>query len=353
MLLSRARIVVGGVVALAVTVMAACVPKAGPVDYPIPPGISASFSPSQRAATTTFGDLFCEVLGEFSGWQPCATYVQDAAASAPPIPSTISTDWTLLLVGGLGAECFAPKVETFKDAADHLATHGITSHRIPVAGFGTTDANAQTIRDFVVARNEPKFIALTHSKGAADFMRAMEKFPGDMTRVQALITVAGAVGGSWLADDLAALNEAIGGAIGQACLPAVQALSANGIDSMRRQTRQEYLARVEHTWRAYSISAVSTKDQTSKALQKLWQRLLPYGLEQDSQVMEREAIVPGGRYLGRALGDHLAVAFPFSTTPNLPASVHEQFNRNAYPRPALIEAAVRYVIDDLIANPPP
>jgi pimeloyl-ACP methyl ester carboxylesterase len=347
----RTRIVVGGAVALAVAGLAACVPKAGPVNYPIPPGVSASYPPSARAASGEFAKMYCSVLAEFSGWQGCSTYLR--MDTVPPVQTlpTLSTDWTLLFVGGLGAECFAPKVITFQDAADHLATHGITSHRIPVAGFGTTDANAQTIRDFVVARNEPKFIAITHSKGAADFMRALEKFPGDLTRVQALVTVAGAVGGSWLADDLAALNAVIGNALGQACLPATAAMAPNGIDSIRRRNRQEYLASVEHNWRAYSIAAVSVAGNTSKGLKKMWERLLPYGLEQDSQVMEREAIVPGGRYLGRAFGDHLAVAFPFSTTPNLPSAVHDLFNKNIYPRPALIEAAVRYVIDDLIANP--
>lgn len=334
--------------------LSGCVPKAGPVNYPIPPGVSRSFSPSELQASVTYAQTFCSVLAEgaFSGdnWQACNTYVRmPSAQPAQPLPS-MPTDWTLLLVGGLGAECFAPLgLTAFKDAADHLATHGLTSLVIPVAGFGTTETNAQTIRDFVAARTASKFIAIAHSKGAADVMTAMTQFPGDMSQVEALITVAGAVGGSWLADDLAALNELIGDALAQACIPE-RGLTETGIDSMRRRKRQEYLAQHEHPWRAYSISAAATEATISKALKPLWERLLPYARENDSHLVEREAIVPGGTFLGRALGDHLAVAFPISTSA-VPERLRDLFNHNRFPRPALIEAAVRFVIADLQANP--
>lgn len=328
---------------------------ARPVTYPIAPGISASFPPSQLSASTQYAQTFCSVLAEpaFAGdsWATCDRYVRMPAPSSPSALGAIPTDWTLLLVGGLGAECFAPEVTVFADAASHLANqHGINSHRIPVAAFGTSANNAQAIRNHVATLTEPKFIAVVHSKGAADVMEAIASFPTQMSRVEAVITVAGAVGGSWLADDLAPLNALIGRALSRSCVPAAT-LTVNGIDSMRRETRQEFLAQTEPVWRAYSISAVSGENNTSRALEPLWKRLLPYALEQDSHIVEREAMVPGGVYLGRALGDHLAVAFPFSSTPGVPQRIRNMFDHNRFPRPALIEAAVRVVIDDLQANP--
>lgn len=334
--------------------LAACT-WAGPLTYEIPPGVSTSFSPTQLQASANYSQAFCSVLAEAGlpgTWGACNQYVKMPSALPPQALPAMSTDWTLLLVGGLGAQCFAPAVTVFKDAADHLGTaHGLTAHVIQVAGFDTTDANAQTIRDFVAGRTEPKFIAITHSKGAADLMTAIAKFPSDMARVQALITVAGAVGGSYLADKLAPLMAGAGELITDACQPPAAGLTATGFDSMTRKVRQDYLAATAHTWRAYAISAVATEATISKALKPLWERLLPYARENDSHMVEREAIVPGGTFLGRALGDHLAVAFPFSTTPNLPNRLYDMFNRNVFPRPALIEAAVRFVIADLQANP--
>ena len=102
-------------------------------------------------------------------------------------------------------------------------------------------------------------------------------------------------------------------------------------------------------WRAYSISAVSTKDNTSEVLMPLWKRLGPYTKEHDSHILERETIVPGGRFLGRAKGDHWAVAMPFYG--KVSEDALKIINHNKFPRPALIEAAVRIVAEDLKAHP--
>ena len=178
-------------------------------------------------------------------------------------------------------------------------------------------------------------------------MVALEKYPGDLEKVKALITVAGAIGGSFLVDDFAALNEKVLRKLSLPC-PAPRAAD-NGIHSMRRQNRQEYLARIEPMWRAYSISAVSEKANTSKVLMPLWKRLGPYAKEHDSHILEREAVVPGGKFLGRAKGDHWAVAMPFYG--NVSEDALEIINHNRFPRPALIEAALRVVAEDLDAQP--
>ena len=79
-------------------------------------------------------------------------------------------------------------------------------------------------------------------------------------------------------------------------------------------------------------------------------RLGPYAKEHDSHIMEWEAIVPGGRFLGRAKGDHSAVAMPFYGNPKVKKRALKIIDRNRFPRPALIEAAVRIVAEDLKAR---
>jgi hypothetical protein len=87
-------------------------------------------------------------------------------------------------------------------------------------------------------------------------------------------------------------------------------------------------------------------------LKPLWDAVAPHAVEQDSHIVEREALVPGGRFLGRALGDHWAVAMPFTPNDKLKGKardfVDEHVEWNRYPRAALIEAAVRVAIDDLM-----
>ena len=340
------------IVAVALVVLLAACIKTPPVTYPIPPGISASVPPSQLKMSLQYASTFCSVLRERAfdgdGWGACDTYLKMEAVPQPAPPPELSNDWTLLLVGGLGAQCFAPDVVAFDDAARHLEKfHSMKSYVIPVAAFDTTEQNAVALRDYVAKLSEKRFIAVTHSKGAADFMVALAAYPNELKRVEALITVAGAVGGSWLVDDFTELNQKVLRKFSlPQCLPPPRGVP-NGIDSMRRRTRQEYLARTEPIWRAYSITAVSDERNTSDVLIPLWKRVRPYAMEQDSHIVERESVVPGGKFLGRALGDHWAVAMPFHGNPRVPGDALEIINHNRFPRAALIEAAVRVVIDDL------
>ena len=61
-------------------------------------------------------------------------------------------------------------------------------------------------------------------------------------------------------------------------------------------------------------------------------------------IVERDAIVPGGLFLGRALGNHWAVAFPFDPNPNVKPRALRVIDKNRFPREALIEAAVRVAL---------
>jgi len=328
-----------------------------PVAYSIPPGLSASFPPDSLKTNQRYQQSFCSVLAEriFDGdnWKQCKTYVDMASSLQPkPLNDDNLKGWTLLLVGGFGAQCFYPTVVAFKDAAEHLKQyHDVGYYPIQVDGFGSSEDNAKKIADTVDGLREERFIAVTHSKGAADFMVALTKYPAQLGRVKALVTIAGAVGGSWLVDDLIGLNQSVVRKLLLGKCEAPKALVDNGLDSMRRDRRQEFLASVPHNWRAYSISAVSTKDNISDVLEPLWKRVLPYAKEQDSHIVEREALVPGGEYLGRALGDHWAVAMPFTPNDEIKGKARDFVDRhiqwNRFPRAALVEAAVRIVADDI------
>jgi pimeloyl-ACP methyl ester carboxylesterase len=315
-----------------------------PIGYTIEPGVSVSFPPSERATTERYTEMFCRVLEkEFAAdWRTCNEYVLMKGLPAPQPWEDIPPGWTLLRIGGFGAQCVATTAEAFEDAGKHLnRVHGLADYHIPVGALDTSEHNARLIRDFIMKLGGGRFIVVAHSKGAADMMTALTLYPGDLENVKAFITVAGAIGGSHLVDDLDKLNRRLTDVLDlkDCTLPP----SPNAVDSMQRTNRQKFLADHEVIKTpSFSISAVSTRDSTSKILQVLWDKVAPHALEQDSHIIEREAIVPGGGFLGRALGDHWAVAFPFDPNPKVKKS--KWIDKNKFPREALIEAAVRVAI---------
>lgn len=324
---------------------------ARPVTYGLPPGQSASYSPSQREPAVAYAKVFCSVLAtEFSHWGACKDYVlMETSYPAEPLDA-LATDWTVLRIGGFGAQCMADTATAFEDAGTHLLDkHQIESLHVPVGAFDSSEKNAERIRDFVLQHPSKKFIVVAHSKGAADTLVALALYGRQLTQIEAVITIAGAVGGSWLVDELEKLNDHLLRDLElPSCLDQKRVAAPNAIDSMRREVRQQFLADHEPSLPlAFSITAVSTEEQTSEILKPLWHLISPYAREQDSHLVERETIVPWGTFLGRAHGDHWAVAIPFDPNPKVPEKQLRKINRNKFPREALVEAALRVAITKL------
>jgi hypothetical protein len=114
--------------------------------------------------------------------------------------------------------------------------------------------------------------------------------------------------------------------------------------SLNRSERRAFLAR--HPYPpvpSYSLVAISNRANTSRALQQTWLLLSFFGARQDGQLMAKDCILPGAKYLGAALADHVAVAHSFDNFVGLSA----MYDHAHYPRAALLEALVRFVIADL------
>jgi hypothetical protein len=84
-------------------------------------------------------------------------------------------------------------------------------------------------------------------------------------------------------------------------------------------------------------------------LLQAWQILAAYDSEQDSQLTKLDAIVPGSTFLGAARADHLAVALGFEDSAG--SEIKSIMDKNHYPRAALLESLVRFVISDLESAP--
>ena len=100
---------------------------------------------------------------------------------------------------------------------------------------------------------------------------------------------------------------------------------------------------------SYSLPAVSDLANTSQALTETWRLTQVFGSREDGQLIYDDAIIPGSKVLGTARADHMAVALSFESSTD--AAVRAMADRGHYPRAALLESIVRFVIQDLDKAP--
>jgi hypothetical protein len=265
----------------------------------------------------------------------------------------------VLVVSGIFGQCVDVIVRPFEDARRHLGSaHGIDVEHVSIPALGSTAFNAQRLAAYLDQRfsgsDQRPYIAFGYSKGASDILEAIGRHEIARRGIAAVVTVAGTVLGSRLAEGV---PRTLVRTIERWKRGICEAGDGRGVDSLRRSVRikaVEELARSTRL-RTYAIAAISDTSNTSSVLLEGWKQLGAYSLEQDGQVIHDDAIFPGGAYLGVARADHWAVALPFEDVgeqnPPLGRTLSRFVDRNHYPRVALFEAALRFVIADLGALP--
>ena len=271
----------------------------------------------------------------------------EPAPTGRPVDLTPSgASLRVVMVPGLLAECVADKSTMFEDSLANLEVQGYKTGYIQTRGRQSCERNAAIVGAAVRRLpGQEKIILVTHSKGTVDTLEALVASPELTERVVAVVSVAGAVNGSPIADvfpeSLAAMLEKIS----LANCPKGEGVEA--MDSLRRTRRLAWLAghALPPNVRFYSLAAFARPQNISTALKPFFRILGQTEPLNDGLVVASDAIVPGSTLLGYPNADHLAVAMPFGKkSPILTATL---ITRNHYPRAALLEAAVRYVEEDL------
>ena len=323
----------------------ACAGSAPPIAYPMMPSALTPVDADHNKAKD-FARVFCSTLPHLKdkdghAWGDCAKYLD--VSDSPRAQAAIATPYRFLFVSGFGAECLKD-VRAFSTSIAHLKeAHHVDVEYFAVAPFGSSEENGQSIARHVeegwAGDKTRRYVLIGYSKGAADLLEALRVLNAPQTKVAALVTVAGTIGGSWLPDDVRTLMQGSQPWMAPGCPANVQ----DGIHSLTRELRQRFLRENPVPVAGYSIVAASTLDETSSALRAAWKRLSLYAKEQDGQMVAWEAVLPGAKYLGAARADHWAIALPFEESPQPPKAV----DRNHFPRDALLEAIVRFVAADL------
>src|SRR6201999_471710 len=104
--------------------------------------------------------------------------------------------------------------------------------------------NARQIRDAILAMQlpagAPRLVMIGYSKGAPDILEALVAYPEIQSRVAAVVSAAGAVGGSPLANDAEQFQaDLLRYFPGATCAPG----DGGGVASLRPAARRAWLAR--------------------------------------------------------------------------------------------------------------
>jgi hypothetical protein len=345
--------------------LAACAPR--PPELRVAATAPAILLPTARAAITDgrgrFREIYCAVRADHGAKlpldRPCDTSAALWQFPGEPPPSSrqvalapSSAGLTVIMVPGLLAECLASASTVFGDARANLEAQGYRTGYIQTRGRQASEINAGVIRDAIRAMPaDARIILVTHSKGTVDSLLALATYPDLADKVVALLSVAGAVNGSPLADIVPDWVAQMAEAIDLPECPRGHGVEA--ADSLRRSERLTWLA--THAWpasvRTYSLVAVAGSDDMSAVLRPFADILSRTEPANDGLVVASDAIVPGSTLLGYAHADHLAIAMPFGA--NAPLLGATLMTHNGYPRAGLLEAAIRFVEEDLRLPIPP
>jgi hypothetical protein len=303
---------------------------------------------ADRDRSQQFAEIFCSVLRHESpdagAWGACGEYLEAAGRGEAKL-AALSTSYRVLVVPGVFNNC-ASNAPAFEQGRRHLAEqHGVAAELLPVVN-DSSEGNGRRIAEYIreQAKSDPRpYIVVGYSKGAPDAHAAVVQDAEAAKHVAAFVSVAGAVGGSAIADTLPAAAERWMGALKMGgCEGDLHA----AMRSLRRDVRAAFFqAHPRLPVPTYSFAAVAEAGRVSRVLQETWRILSAFDARQDAQLLLPDQVVPGSIFLGAARADHFAVALPFDMVED--AQIRALADRNRYPRTALLEAIVRYVIQDL------
>ncbi len=302
--------------------------------------------PDRNDVRARFGDYFCSVLRanpDGGEWGPCQEYLEDPGRDDLSF-GEIPNRYRVLIVPGIFSSCLAD-VPAFLEGMQLFRDQGLTAELLEVPNE-SSEANAQRIAQHLreqSRKDKRKFILVGYSKGTPDIQVALATEPGLKELVAGFVAVAGASGGSPVADALPGLIDRWADKVN---FGNCKGRLSTGMRSLRKEVRQRFLASYPTpVVPTYSLPAVSDESNTSQALMQGWKLMQVFDRFQDSQLTKSDATVPGSKYLGAARADHWAVALPFDKAGD--ERLRQQVDKARYPRAALFEALVRFVIDDL------
>jgi hypothetical protein len=309
-----------------------------------------------------FREIFCEVLearkDSVPDYRPCdealTTVGNEPAGSDKPVNLGQSQRQLItLFVPGVGWDCFSNWLNMQDTIPAHLRQFGYDMVTLDVDGLSSSTRNAEMIRDAILAMphegTQPDIVLVGYSKGAPDILEAIINYPEIHDRIVAVVSAAGSVGGSPLANDAEQSDLDI-----LQHFPGAECTAGDGgaLNSMRPDTRRAWFAdnTLPEGIAYYSLSTFPEPERISSILRGTYKKLGKVDARNDSQVIFYDQFIPGQFIPGSTLvgylnADHWALAVPIARTHDIVGEI--LVDRNDYPREALHEALLRFIEEDL------
>jgi len=315
-------------------------------------------------ARVQFRQLFCAVNEDHGKDLPDYRECDDAlhrladesTKSIEAVNLVFQNKLQVYVIPGIFGECLIDQVSPFSYAIEHMKAHDVQIDVVPgIRGRASSPHNARIIHDFfdaVEKTEDRKLLVIAYSKGTTDMLWYLgnEENANSYGKIDALISVAGVVNGTPLADDTNALIKKLAEIFPLSDCPTQD---GSGIDDLMREHQLLRLSgqRTPDHIKYYSLVSYTGVANISSILKDSYRRLSLVDPRNDSQVIYYDAVIPGAKLLGYANADHWAVALPFqrreSLTGFINRSVARGADKNEYPREVLVESILRYVDMDL------
>ena len=337
--------------------LAACVAPLVPYSTDTPPLVLV---PAVQAGViderARFREIYCAVLEARRGlpdYRRCEEALtrvgEEPAGTGQPVDLTPSRRRLVAaVVLGLGFDCIEEWLEPTGSVAEHLRRYGYDQVLLKVDALSSTANNARQIRDALltmpVESGPARLVLIGYSKGAPDILDALVRYPEIRNRVAAVVSAAGAVGGSPLANDAEEYHaEMLRQFPGAICKPG----DGTAVASLRPAARRAWLVAnpLPTDMRYYSLATFPQPQRISAVLKSSYRKLARVDARNDGQLIFYDQVIPGSRLLAYVNADHWALAVPIARSH---ATIGAVFvTQNGYPREALTEALLRFIEEDL------
>jgi len=263
-----------------------------------------------------------------------------------PEPLAFSgTRYRILIVPGLFNECFADIALPFEASIEHLRDRGYKIDQLVVSGRSSSDQNAVHIAEVIgnlKLESDEALVLVGHSKGALDILHFLINYPELARQVVAVVSVAGAINGSPLAEKYGSIYTNLAKKIPLSlCDPG----DGGAIDSLRYSTNLSWLDAnpLPDSVAFFSLVAFTKRENINLLLRNWYDTLAVFSIRNDGLLLSADQIIPGSILLGYANVDHWSVALPLeksliSDTVQMP---------ERFPREILLRAVLVYVAEIL------
>jgi len=310
-------------------------------------------SPPVHDGRVRFRQMVCDLAGRLSlGANPhfdCTQLLwrmsdEKESPSSPPSLPRHDPHLHLLIVPGAFAECFPEFGMPFEDAAKSLRQRGYRIDFISVSGRSGADHNAAQIAAAVEQLHDDpaeRIVLIGHSKGALDILHFLVNYPHTARRISAVVSVAGPVNGSPIADHFAGTYRSVFSRMPfMYCQPGDRDI----VNSLTRSYCMTWLAshRLPEHVKYFSLGGFAGREDIHPMMLFTYDLLSTVEPKNDGYVAFSDQVIPGATLLGYANLDHWDIALPVRERLNFGG-----VNSRSAEREVLFEAIVLTVAESL------